>query len=130
MKIKADERIGASKLNRLLNRRLNPMNAFPLQLDGAHVLWFAEAISGQNGHDYETGQPLPISKYAVAQYPGDEPRVYLFAISSDHNVVGDSVWGSPEEALRASIDSGFVRDGGWKQIPNPDAGDGRIKHGN
>lgn len=91
------------------------MSTFPHQLDGANVLWIAPAIPGQTGHDYETAQPVPICDDAVSQYAGDEPRAYLLAVDSDHNVVADTLWDSPEEAMRAAVDSGFVRHENWKR---------------
>lgn len=78
------------------------------------MLWVAPAISGQRGNDRESGERVPISAYAVAQYSGDEPRAYLFAVSSDHCVLADDLWESPEEAMRVAIDSGLVRNGDWK----------------
>jgi hypothetical protein len=90
------------------------MSTFPRQLDGANVLWVAPAIPGRLGLDYETGLPVAVVQNAVAQYPGDEPRAYLFAVSADHSVVGDGLWESPEEAMRVAINSGLVKEKDWK----------------
>ncbi len=60
------------------------------------------------GFDYETGAPVPIHYYAITQYPSDEPRAYLFAVSADHQVVGDSLWDSLAEAAQIALDSGYV----------------------
>ena len=80
----------------------------PQTLDGALVLSVAPARAGQVGFDYETGAPVAVCYYAIAQYAGDEPRAYLLAVSADHQVVGDSLWDSPEEAAQVALNSGNV----------------------
>lgn len=80
----------------------------PRTLDGASVLSMAPAAAGRFGHDYETGEPVAVLYYAIARYAGDEPRAYLFAVSAVHEVVGDSLWDSPEEAAQVAMDSGDV----------------------
>jgi hypothetical protein len=80
----------------------------PKTLDEASVLWVAPARAGQHGFDYETGEPVAVLYYAIAQYAGDEPQAYLFAVSAAHQVVGDSLWDSPEEAEQVAFDSGNV----------------------
>jgi len=82
----------------------------PQTLDGARVLSVAPACPGQVGFDYETEScaPIAVCSYAIAQYAGDEPRAYLFAVSSAHRVIGDTVWESPEEAEQAALRSGKV----------------------
>jgi hypothetical protein len=93
------------------------MIPFPPQLDGATVLGFARAMPGRIGQDYATGEPVAVAFYAVAQYEGDAPRAYLFAVSSEHTVIGDSLWDSPEEAKQVAESSGHVQPGNW-QRPN------------
>ncbi len=80
----------------------------PQTLDGALVLSVAPARAGQFGFDYETGDPVAVHYYAIAQYAGDKLRAYLFAVNADHQVVGDSLWDSPEEAEQVAIDSGNI----------------------
>jgi hypothetical protein len=80
----------------------------PRSLDGALVLSAAPAVAGQLGYDYETGASVPIHYYAIAQYPSDGRRAYLFAVSADHQVVGDSLWDSLAEAAQVALDSGHV----------------------
>ena len=80
----------------------------PQTLDEASVLSIAPASAGQLGFDYETGEPVAVLYYAIAQYTGDEPRAYLFAVSAAHQVVGDSLWDSPEMAAQVALDSGNV----------------------
>ncbi len=80
----------------------------PRTLDGASVLSVAPASAGQLGFDYETGEPVPVSYYAIARFAGDEPRAYLFAVSAAHQVVGDSFWDSPADAARVALNSGNV----------------------
>ena len=80
----------------------------PQSLDGALVLSAAPAVAGQSGYNYETGASVPIHYYAIAQYPSDEPRAYLFAVSDTHQVVGDSLWDSLAEAAQVALDSGHV----------------------
>lgn len=90
------------------------MSEFPSKLDGATVLWRAAVVPGQQGHDHK-GEHVAISEYAIAQYAGDEPRVYLFALSADHVVIGDWQEESPDDAMHIAIDSGFVSEGAWKR---------------
>lgn len=80
----------------------------PRNLDGACVLSVAPAIEGRIGVDYETGKPVAVLYYAIAQYAGDEPRAYLFAVRASHQVVGDTLWDSPAMAARVALDSGNV----------------------
>ncbi|MCL2310595.1 MAG: hypothetical protein FWC42_10100 [Proteobacteria bacterium] len=82
----------------------------PQTLDGARVLSVAPACPGQVGFDYETEScaPIAVSYYAIAQYAGDEPRAYLFAVSSAHRVIGDTLWESSEEAEQVALNSGKV----------------------
>jgi hypothetical protein len=80
----------------------------PQSLDGALVRSVAPAVAGRIGYDYETGESVPIHYYAIAQYPSDEPRAYLFAVSADHQVVGDSLWDSLAEAAQVALASGHV----------------------
>jgi len=80
----------------------------PRSLDGASVLSVAPASAGQLGFDYETGEPIAVLYYAIAQYAGEAPRAYLFAVSNTHEVVGDSLWDSPAEATQVALDSGCV----------------------
>jgi hypothetical protein len=80
----------------------------PETLDGARVLSVATARAGQVGYDYEAGAETPVRYYAIAQYAGDEPRAYLFAVSGDHVVIGDSLWETPEEAAQVALNSDHV----------------------
>lgn len=80
----------------------------PATLDGAVVLATASALDGQIGHDYETGNPVPIDYYVIAQYLADAPRAYLFAVSGKHEVVADTLWDSATEAAEAARSSGYV----------------------
>ncbi len=80
----------------------------PQTLDGASVLSVALASAGQLGFDYETGGPVAVLYYAIAQYAGDEPRAYLFAVSASHQVVGDSLWDSPAMAEQVALNTGTV----------------------
>jgi hypothetical protein len=80
----------------------------PQALDGASVLSVAPASAGQLGFDYETGDPVAVLYYAIAQYAGDEPRAYLFAVDAAHQVVGDSLWDSPAMAAEVALNSGNV----------------------
>jgi hypothetical protein len=80
----------------------------PQTLDGASVLSVAPARAAKSGFDYETGAPVAIRYYAIAQYAGDEPRTYLFAVSAEHQVVGDSLWDSPAEAEQVALNSGNI----------------------
>lgn len=80
----------------------------PPTLDGACVLSVAPASDERIGFDYETGDPVAVLYYAIAQYAGDEPRAYLFAVSASHQVVGDTLWDSPATAARVALDSGHV----------------------
>src|SRR5687767_6642033 len=86
------------------------MNAsdVPEQLDKARVLSVAPAKPGQIGHAYDTGVPVPIAYFAIAQYPNDAPRAYLFGVSGAHEVLSDTLWDSPEEAGRVALDSDLV----------------------
>lgn len=80
----------------------------PQSLDGALVIATAPALAGQFGHDYETGESVPIDYFAIAQYPSDTSRAYLFAVSVDHQVIGDSLWDSIAEAAQVALDSDQV----------------------
>ena len=80
----------------------------PRTLDGATVQSVAPACPDQVGFDYETGNPVAVCYYAIAQYAGDEPRAYLFAVGADHQVIGDTLWDSPAEAEQVALDSGNV----------------------
>jgi len=80
----------------------------PRTLDGALVLSVAPTSAGQLGFDYETGEPIAVLYHAIGQYAGEAPRSYLFAVSSAHEVVGDSLWDSPAMAAQAALDSGCV----------------------
>ena len=80
----------------------------PQTLDGASVLSVASAGAGQFGFDYETGDPVAVLYYAIAQYAGDEPCAYLFAVDAAHQVVRDSLWDSPAMAAQVALNSGNV----------------------
>ena len=82
----------------------------PEFMDGARVLFTAPAAPGQIGHDYATGEPAAISYFAIATYPEHEPRVYLFGVSSAHEVVCDFDHDSAEEAMQTARTSGFTCD--------------------
>lgn len=72
------------------------------------MLSVAPARPGQVGYEHETGYPVAVRYYAIAQYAGDEPRAYLFAVGADHQVIGDTLWDSPAEAAQVALDSGNV----------------------
>ena len=90
------------------------MQDVPEQLDGATVVLVAPATSGQVGHNYETGEPVAIAYYAVAQYPSVGPRAYLFGVSAGHEVVSDDPWDSIEEAKSVAVRSGMVEASAWR----------------
>ena len=70
----------------------------PRILDGARVLSVAAVAGEQFGHNAQTGASVRGEYAAVAQYVGDQPQVYLFLVSAEHQVIGDTLWGSVEEA--------------------------------
>jgi hypothetical protein len=72
-------------------------------------LFTAPAVEGQIGHNYSTGEPVAISYFAIATYGEHELRVYLFGVSSTHEVVSDFAYESPDDAMRVPRDSGFTR---------------------
>ena len=90
------------------------MDDVPEKLDGATVRWFAPATPGQMGHDYETGDPVPVAYYAIAQYEGDGQQAYLFGVSADHQVVADTLWESVEEAKSVAANSSMVNPSMWQ----------------
>ena len=77
-------------------------------LDGAIVLSTAAATPGQVGSTYNDTSEVPIHYFAIAQYPEDAPRAYLFGVSADHVVLCDFYYDSPEDAATAAKDSGDV----------------------
>jgi hypothetical protein len=90
------------------------MDDVPEKLDGAMVLWVAPATPGQIGHDYETGERVPIAYYAIAQYGGDGHRAYLFGVSADHEVVADTLWDNIEEAKSVAANSSMASPSMWR----------------
>jgi hypothetical protein len=90
------------------------MQDVPEQLDGATVLLVAPATSGQVGHSSETGEPVAVAYYAIAHYPSDGPRAYLFGVSAAHEVVSDDLWDSIEEAKSVAVRSGMVEPSAWR----------------
>jgi hypothetical protein len=90
------------------------MDDVPLTLDGATVRWVAPATPGQVGHDYETGDPVAIAYYAIAQYEQDGRRAYLFGVSAGHEVVSDTLWDSVEEAKSVAANSSMASPSMWR----------------
>ena len=90
------------------------MQDVPEQLDGATVVLVAPATSGRVGHTLETGESVAIAYYAIAQYPSDGPRAYLFGVSAGHEVVFDDLWDSIEEAKSVAVRSGMVEPTTWR----------------
>jgi hypothetical protein len=86
----------------------------PEQLERATVLFVAPATPGRIGHNYETGEPVAIAYYALAQYPGEAPRTYLFGVSVGHEVVSDGLWDSIEDAKSVAVNSGMVEPTAWR----------------
>ena len=91
------------------------MDEAPEQLNGAVVRCVAPAMPGCVGHDYETGEPVNIAYFAIAQYEGDGERAYLFGVSASHQVVSDGLWESVAEAKSVAAHSGKVGSSAWRQ---------------
>jgi hypothetical protein len=89
------------------------MDDAPEKLDGATVRWVAPATPGQIGHD-ETGEPIAIAYYAIAQYESDGQRAYLFGVTADHEVVADTLWESVEEAKSVAANSSMASPSMWR----------------
>jgi len=90
------------------------MQNVPEQLDGATVISVAPSTPGQTGIDYQSGEPIAIEYFAVAQYPDDQPRAYLFGVSVDHRVVCDYLDDSIEEAQMQAVRNGWVQPSAWR----------------
>ena len=80
----------------------------PETLDGALLLSTAPATANQIGTNYETGEPVRISYFAIACYPKTSREFYLFGVSATHDVVSDFDFDSPEDAAAVALASGFV----------------------
>jgi hypothetical protein len=90
------------------------MDDVPEQLDRAVVRCVAPAMAGAIGHDYETGEPVIIAYYAIAQYAGDEPRAYLFGVSAEHEVVSDYLEDSIADAKEVAAHSNMASPSAWR----------------
>jgi len=90
------------------------MNTVPDQLDGATVLATAPATDDQVGIDYTDGTSIKIAYFAVAQYPNNGQRAYLFGVSTDHQVVSDFLYDSVEQAQSEAVRNGWVQPSTWR----------------
>ena len=80
----------------------------PETLDGAQVVSTAPATPNQIGTDYETGEAVVTSYFAIAHYPKSPRSFYLFGVSAAHDVMSDFVFRSAEDAVESALASGFV----------------------
>ena len=91
------------------------MDEAPKQLDGAAVRFVAPAMPGCTGYDYETGEPVNIAYFAIAQYEGGGDKAYLFGVSATHQVVSDTLWESIAQAKSVAAHSGMASRSAWRQ---------------
>jgi len=85
--------------------------SFPRELDGATVLYAAKAMPGTYSHGTEV-----VSYYALAQYSGDEPRIYLFFVSAELEVIGDFLEDSIDDAMDNAENSFDISKDEWVKL--------------
>jgi hypothetical protein len=75
----------------------------PRYLDGARVLYHPDIHAsldlGTAPSRRNDQQVVPVYMLAIGQYAGDNPRVYLFVVTREWEVLGDTLYESMEDAM-------------------------------